>query len=232
MKRLLLLLFLGLVLGFCPSAEAYEFEVINNEAAAKVQDHVSRIGFRILNANAIDKRMVFYYDTTKTVNAVTTYRDRQIIFYRGLYNMVKTDDEIAAVLSHEISHAIDGYNGIFRGYFSYIPIVFNPKKYEYKSDKRAIDYMVKAGYHPAAMIVMMNKAFPQERFDWCGTHPLASRRMMEVYAYIYKKYPEYLVNNPYEKDVFYQNFLLNSKSNREKFKHSVETKSKGHVNYL
>ena len=56
--------------------------------------------------------------------------------------------------------------------------------------------------------------------------------MIEVYAYIYKKYPEYLVNNPYEKEVFYQNFLLNSKQNREKFQKSVESKSKGHVNYL
>ena len=82
------------------------------------------------------------------------------------------------------------------------------------------------------MIVVMSKAFPQSRYDWYSTHPLTSRRMMEVYEYIYKKYPEYLVNNPYKNDPYYQNFLLTSQKNREKFKKKIETKSKGQVNYL
>ncbi len=232
MKKFLFALFFILIMNISRCAYAYEFEVISNDSAAKIQDQISRIGFRILNANSIDKRMVFFYDTSRTLNAFTTHRDRQIVLYRGLYNMMNTDDEIAAVLSHEISHAVDGYQGIFKGYFTYITNSLNPKKYEYKADKRAVDFMVKAGYHPVALIVVMNKAFPQARYDWYGTHPLPSRRMIEVYAYIYKKYPEYLVNNPYEKEVFYQNFLLNSKQNREKFKKSVESKSKGHVNYL
>lgn len=232
MKRFIFALFLMLGLGFCQGAFAYQMEVVSNESAAKVQNQISRIGFRILNANSIDKRMVFYFDSNKTINAYTYPRDRRIVMLRGLYNMLGSEDEVAAVLSHEISHAIDSYDGIFRGYFSSLATAMNPKKYEYKSDKRAVDYMVKAGYHPAAMIVMMNKALPQERYDWYGTHPLTSRRMMEVYAYIYKKYPEYLVNNPFEKDVYYQNFLLNSKNNREKFQKHVETKSKGNVNYL
>lgn len=232
MKKFLFALFFILIMNISRCAYAYEFEVISNDSAAKIQDQISRIGFRILNANAIDKRMVFFYDTSKTLNAYTTHRDRQIVLYRGLYNMMNTDDEIAAVLSHEISHGVDGYQGIFRGYFTHIANSLNPKKYEYKADKRAVDFMVKAGYHPVALIVVMNKAFPQARYDWYSTHPLSSRRMIEVYAYIYKKYPEYLVNNPYEKEVFYQNFLLNSKQNKEKFQKSVESKSKGHVNYL
>ena len=110
--------------------------------------------------------------------------------------------------------------------------VWAPKKYEYKADKRAVDYMVAAGYNPVAMIIVMNKTFPQTRYDWCSTHPLTSRRMMQVYEYIYKKYPEYLAKNEYKNNIYYQNFLLTSKNNRAKFQRKIETKSKGNVSYL
>lgn len=226
------ILFLCLFLAFSSSVQAYEIEAVSSENTARIQDKISQIGFNVLNSNGIEKRTVFYYDTGKTINAGSYSNDRRIVLYRGLYNMLKDDDEVAAVLSHEISHSVDSYDGIMRGFFSSWSYAFSPKKYEYKSDKRAVDYMVKAGYNPVALIITMSKAFPQTRYDWCYTHPLTSRRMMEVYEYIYKKYPEYLVNNSYKNDVYYQNFLLTSKQNREKFQKKVETKSKGSVKYL
>lgn len=230
MKKIIL--FLGLFFAISTSVQAYEFEAISSESIPKIQDKISQVGFNILNSNGIEKRTVFHYDSGKTINAGSYNSDRRIVVYRGIYNMLKTDDELAAVLSHEISHSVDSYDGILRGYFSNWSYAFSPKKYEYKSDKIAVDYMVKAGYNPVAMIVMMNKVFPQPRYDWYNTHPLTSRRTMEVYAYIYKKYPEYLVNNSYKNDVYYQNFLLTSKKNREKFQNKIETKAKGSVKYL
>ena len=181
--------------------------------------------------NGIEQRMVFDYSPSRTKNATTSHRDRQIVMYRGLHERLKSDDEVAAVLAHEISHGVDSYDGVFRGYFSPLSYYLSPKKYEYKADKRAVDYMVNAGYNPVAMIVVMNKAFPQTRYDWCNTHPLTSRRMMEVYEYIYKKYPAYLANNIYKDNIFYQNFLLTSKKNRAKFQNKVEKNSKDEVNY-
>ena len=91
--------------------------------------------------------------------------------------------------------------------------------------------MVNAGYNPVALIVVMSKTFPQERYDWYSSHPLTTKRMMEVYEYIYKKYPEYLSNNPYKNDSFYQNFLLTSKSNRSKFQKKIQSNSKRSVHY-
>ena len=41
----------------------------------------------------------------------------------------------------------------------------NSKKYEEKADKRAVDYMVKAGYNPVAYITVGNKIFNRERYD-------------------------------------------------------------------
>ena len=146
--------------------------------------------------------------------------------------MLDDEDQLAAILGHEISHSMDSYDGIFRGFFHNLNNLCTPRKYEYKSDKRAVDYMVNAGYNPVALIVVMSKIFPQTRYEWCCMHPLTSRRMMEVYEYIYKKYPEYLVNNPYKENPFYQNFLLTSKENREKFQQKVKSNSTKKVHYL
>ena len=55
---------------------------------------------------------------------------------------------------------------------------------------------------------------------------------MEVYEYIYKKYPEYLVNNKYLANPYYQNFLITSKENRAKFENKIETGSTKRVHYL
>lgn len=230
MKKLIITL--CALLSFSVLSSNAASELISSDAVVKAQNKISNIGFHILNTNNIEKRMVFYYDTSKTINAVTSNYDRRIIMYRGLYNMLNSDDEIAAILSHEISHGVDSYKGIFRGSFSSWSYAFAPRKYEYKADKLAVDYMVNAGYNPIAFIIVMNKTFPQNRYEICSTHPLTSRRTMEVYEYIYKKYPEYLVNNPYKNNVYYQNFLLTSKENRAKFQQKIETKSKGSVNYL
>ena len=230
MKKIVLLLCVSLAV--CTASYASNAELITTQSVIEAQNRIDSIGFKILNSNGIEKRTVFDFDIKKTKNAYSRHKDRQIVLYRGMYNRLTTDDEVAAILSHEISHSVDSYDGVLRGYFSHLGYAFAPKKYEYKADKRGVDYMVNAGYNPVAMIVVMSKALPQERYDWCSKHPLTSRRMMEVYEYIYKKYPEYLVNNKYKDNPYYQNFLLTSKENRAKFQKKVESGSKNSVKYL
>ena len=230
MKKLFVTLSLGLLLttaGYCSSSE-----IIDNTNMKEAQNRIDKIGFTILNSNGIETRTVFDLDVKRVKNAYSRSRDRQIVIYRGLYDRLNSDDEVAGILSHEISHSVDSYNGVLRGFFTPLTHSFSPKKYEYKADKKAVDYMVNAGYNPVALIVVMSKTFPQERFDWCSSHPLTTRRMMEIYEYIYKKYPEYLANNVYKDNLYYQNFLLTSKSNRSKFQNKVQTNSKQSVNYL
>ena len=229
-KKLVLLI--SFVLLACTTAYAREFETVSSKSTEHAQNRIDEIGFRLLNSNGIEKRTVFDFSTKSIKNAGSSMRDRQITIYRGLYNRLNSDDEIASVLAHEISHSVDSYNGAFRGFFSPLTYNLSPKKYEYKADKRAVDYMVNAGYNPVALIVVMSKTFPQTRYDWCSNHPLTSRRMMEIYEYIYKKYPEYLANNEYKNNIYYQNFLLTSKENRKKFQKKVQTQSKGNVHYL
>ena len=227
-KILLLFIFLCLQnVVFASNAD-----LISNEQITKIQRHIDEVGFNLLNSNGIEQRTVFNLNTKRIKNAASHTNDGEIVIYRDLYNRLSSVDELAFVLGHEISHSVDSYEGIFRGYFSYFTQSFSPKKYEYKADKRAVDYMVQAGYNPVAGIIVMNKCFGQNRYDWYSTHPLTSRRMMEMYEYIYKKYPEYLANNSYKNNLYYQNFLLTSKENRAKFQKKIQSNSKASLKYL
>ena len=118
-----------------------------------------------------------------------------------------------------------------RGFFSSVNTFFVPKKYVYKADLRTVDFMVNAGYNPLAEIVVLSKIKPQTRYDWYAREPLTSRRMMRIYEYIYQKYPEYLADNRYKDNIYYQNFLLTSRVNRQKFQEKVRTKSVSAVKY-
>ncbi|MBQ8475515.1 M48 family metalloprotease [bacterium] len=226
--------FILIIAVFCFGTLAYAdtFEAITNKELVKIQKNIDEVGFNILNSNGIEQRTVFNLNIKRIKNAHLSYRDREITIYRDLYNRLSSDDELSYILAHEISHSVDSYNGIMRGFFTPLTYRLSPKKYEYKADKRAVDYMVQAGYNPVASIVVMNKCFGQYRYDWYSSHPVSSRRMMEVYEYIYKKYPEYLVNNAYKTNPYYQNFLLTSKQNRAKFQKKVQSNSKSGVKYL
>lgn len=182
------------------------------EQEAKYQKQIMNIGYRILNANQIDKRMTFFYSTSKDVNAATSLRGKQVVVYKGILPLLDSDDEIAAVLSHEIAHGIDAYKGLWRR----ITMTGASKSYEFKADKVGVDLMVNAGYNPVAMIITLNKICGEPNwFEASSTHPNGSARLISIYEYIYTKYPAYLIDNEYKNNLYYQNFLLTSKKQRQ-----------------
>lgn len=187
------------------------------------QKKVMEVGFRILNANQIDKRMTFYYTNTKDVNAAAYGASKRICLYKGLLPFIDNDDELAAILSHEIAHGIDFHEGYLRR----VAMSFRPSKYEKKADKKAVDLMVNAGYNPVAIIIILNKITGEPNFsDDFGvrTHPVGSARLAYVYEYIYAKYPAYLADNEYKNNLYYQNFLLISKKDRNLIRQKYQDK--------
>ena len=206
--------------------------VTDNTQDGHIQSKINQIGFRILNSNKIPYRITFFYNSNaKVINAHSDFFDRSITIYKGIILTADDEDEIASILAHEISHSVDGYQGLMRGFFQDIKYIISPRKYEYKADKRAVDYLVNAGYNPLAIIVMDTKIMSQFRYEFFGTHPLSSRRVMEVYEYIYEKYPSFLANNRYADNIYYQNFLLTSENNRKKLAEKIKTNSKKKVKY-
>jgi len=198
----------------------------------QIQDRISNIGLKILNANKIDVRMIFVYSSKDSkINLEEGLTRRQIIIYDKYVQFAANDAEIAAFLAREICKTAESYTGIWKGLVSSVQVKCAPKKYELFFDKRAVDFMVEAGYNPVALITLINKAYPQKRFDKISRTNLTSKRLANIYEYIYTKYPYYLKNNEYFETEAYQNFLLNSQENRKKLAEKINSGSKKAVDY-
>ena len=134
-------------------------------------------------------------------------------------------------MARGILTALKSYDGYFNGYLSALQIKAAPKKFEIVADKRAVDYMVNAGYDPIGLITFIQKSCPQKRFDKISNKNLASKRLAIIYEYIYTKYPYFLVNKKYFENEHYQNFLLNSQNNRRMLLEKIKTGSKEELKY-
>ena len=104
---------------------------------------------------------------------------------------------------------------------------FNSKKYEYKADLKALDYMAKSGYNPVAGIIIGDKLFDEPLWDWgfTYTHPKGSKRLIKMYEYIYKKYPAYL-NSQMAKNVVFIDFQRQYEKEINSFKEKQAKKNK------
>lgn len=192
-----------------------------------INSKINEIGTKILNANKIEKRIIFAYDKDEKIGVLKNTKaltSRQVIVYAEAYKNISDDNELAAYIAREIPAALRSYDGIASGWLSSVKIKAAPKKYELVFDKFAIDYMVKAGYNPIGLITYINKTCPQKRQDRFSSNNLTSKRLAYIYEYIYMKHPEFLANNVYIENEYYQNFLLTSQENRKLFQEKVEKK--------
>ena len=199
-----------------------------------IQTRIDSVGTTLLNTNKIPRRIVFVYNKKDKKALLSTNKaltKRQIIIYDGLYQSIQTDDELAAMLAREISTAVKTYDGMWGGTLDTLEIALGSKKFETYADKRAVDYMVNAGYNPLALIIFINKTCPQKRFDRFSRHNLTSKRLARIYEYITYKYPQYLENNELIENEYYQNFLLTSLENRIKLKEKIINKSTEEIKY-
>lgn len=226
MRKIFCLLIAGLI---CSNVFAQCDSILIEEN--NIQSKINKIGTEILNANKLDKRVIFVYDKNGKKNILgntKTLTKRQVIIFGNDYKNLETDDEIAAYIAREISPALRSYQGLGAGWLSSIKLKAAPKKYELVFDKLAVDYMVNANYNPLGLITYINKTCPQARQDKLSTKNLTSKRLAYIYERIYTQYPYYLINNSYLKNEYYQNFLLTSLENRkkteEKAKNPKETK--------
>ncbi len=199
-----------------------------------IQGKINDVAYKILNANKIDKRIIFVYDKSekksllKSADEVTK---RQVVLYENDIKFISNEDELAAFLARGISLALKSYGGIWKGSLNAVEVKAAPKIYEIYADKRAVDFMVKAGYHPVGLITYINKAFPQKRFDMFSNSNLTSKRLAIIYEYIYTKYPYFLANNKYFETDSYQNFLLNSQYNRKLLENKIKNKTYEELKY-
>lgn len=229
--RKILMLFLA---GFLSAGMVFAVEQVDIIKEQTVQEKINDVGFKILNANKVDKRIIFVYDKAEKKSLLKSADEltkRQIIVTEGDYKFIANDDELAAFVSRGISMALKSYGGVWRGGLNAIQVKAAPKIYEIVADKRAVDFMVNAGYHPVALITYLQKSHPQKRYDKFSSTNLTSKRVAIIYEYIYTKYPYYLANNKYFETESYQNFLLTSVDNRKKLEEKIKNNSTERVKY-
>lgn len=222
---------LGLVLSLIMVTPAFSWDV---HTVPELQKRMNEVGFNILNSNRIEHRLIFMVINrvyTRDRWADVSSVNRTVWLKPTVLPYIDSDDELAGLLAHQISHGVDTYNGVLRGYISILNYWVSPNKYDMLADKRAVDYMVNAGYNPLGYIVILNKIMQQYRYDAFSNHTLITRRMMKIYEYIYQKYPSILADNEYKDNIYYQNFLLVSRKNRLMLQEKVETGSKKKLNY-
>lgn len=214
-----------LIIFILTSAMAFSDELIlDNETV--YQKRVMETGFRLLNANNIEKRITFYYIPENKVKAVHKHKS-MIYTYKGLLPFIENDDELAAVLSKEIALLLDERHNLFR----LCTMGFSPLKYDKKSDKKAVDYMVHAGYNPIGLITIINKTVPEKGLIDIA-HYKGSERTVIVYRHIYEKYPQYLSKNIYLKNDAYQNFLHTTRPERRKIRTIQQERAKLHKHQI
>ncbi len=231
MKRIILLIALFFAFA-CTIVFADDADLSSLKNDIEIQKRISNIGFRLLNANKIDVRMIFVYqDKEKLMKVEPGLMKRQIIIYDKTMQFTSSDDEIAAYLARKICKSAESYAGVFKGFVSSTQIKLAPKKYELFFDKRAVDFMVMAGYNPLALITFIHKSQPQKRYDKISRHNLTSKRLAHIYEYIYTKYPYFLANNEYLNNETYQHFLLSSIENRKKLNEKIKSGSKKAADY-
>lgn len=154
----------------------------------KLQDYVKSVGMKVVNnSQAADSPYQFNFyllNDPQTINAFAL-PGGQIFITAGLLKRLKTEDELAGVLGHEIGHVVgrhsaqqmakndltnglltaavtatsDPYSGnnsaAIARYVGQMVTMKYGRDDELEADKFGIKYMLSTGYNPAQMITVM-----------------------------------------------------------------------------
>ena len=178
----------------------------------KAYNTINTVGTRLLEASDINEDIVFSVKSGREANAYTNVAD-EIVLYTGILKYVETEDELAAIIGHELGHVLnnDVRRSIARQVLlnvAGVPRTVVSKKDrndEYRADLTGADLMVNAQYNPLAEISILNK-ISGHYVDITSSHPTGRKRLRALYDYICKNYPQY-VQNGYP-TVSYQRALM------------------------
>lgn len=185
-------------------------------------EKISTVFRKLIHDNELKRAPIITEINRKSASANTNLYTKSINITTGILPYIDNDDELAFILGHELAHVQESYKGGIK----LISMYFNSKKYEYKADLNALDYMVKSGYNPVAGIIIGEKLFDEPLWDWgfTYTHPKGTKRLIKMYEYIYIKYPSFL-NSQMTKNVIFVDFLNQNQKEISSF-HQKQAKKK------
>ena len=210
MKKSLLTFALAGTLALAPTlAHAGPFSVspakerrVGQDAAASIEkdapivtgpvaDWVNRVGSRLAAVSNPEFQYTFHVIDSPEINAFCL-PGGHVYVYTGLRKVVKTDDELAAVMAHEITHAEEHHyakasakaNGrgtlvTLGSVLLGLPYLANQilgivdfsmtQKYsranEYQADREGLARMTRAGFNPDAMVTVLQRLSNEDSDD-------------------------------------------------------------------
>jgi predicted Zn-dependent protease len=155
------------------------------------QDYVDEIGQRLVAVSGAGRQPFYFYVIDEsTVNAMA-FPDGYIFVHRGLISYLRSEDELAGVIGHEIGHVIGrharrsnqmvafgqvaGFIGaILTGTGSVADLANTAtatlrsgygREFELEADAYGAEFLAKAGYNPMAMIDVLHVLKDQSQFS-------------------------------------------------------------------
>ena len=150
----------------------------------EIEKHVNRVGRKIIAAAGQKERSIrfFVVNEREIINAFACFPNL-IVITRGQYEDCCTEDELAAILGHEVGHiTLNKRAGWARKNLK------ECREDEYKADQLAVEFAKKAGYDPNAYAEYcwrtMGHAYRAGYSAWgddsCSTHPPDWRRIIAL----------------------------------------------------
>ena len=209
--------------------------------SASAEQRVNKIGQNIMTKNGLPANIKFIVIEKDEQNAYANFQ-KEVNVYTGLLKLVDNDDELAAVISHEVGHILNNHiakqtmvssvaTGLITVGSYFVPAVGSAiyaekladlkmsRNEESEADITGIDLMVNAGYKPQAMISLLYK-LGGAKFDLLSTHPSADKRTMYAYNYLTYNYADKLVagysTEYYNKFMEYATPIINERNSNAK----------------
>ena len=218
MKKIFGLLLFGLVFAFAAnSAFAASYNTSTNWFDSKNVSHLNTIGQNIVKANKMPTTATFKVTDNEYMNENNTNTTQYVYIYRGDLQYVENDNELAAVVAHEIGHLVNGHyskSSILNNIIS----SFNPntktengtatvsllktissnkvnKDNEKEADITAVDLLMTAKYNPLALISVVYKADIAKNGGLLDENLSCEERIMNIYDYANYNYPAKVKEN-------------------------------------
>lgn len=201
-------IFMAVVLALQLSANAATTTNWTNKTSVQ---RVNTIGQKLLAKSNLPTKITFKVMETDEINAFAN-ADKEIYVYTGLLKFVDSDDELAAVIGHEIGHIVNNHvakqnvintmtsTAIYNANIdprlkaganiaNNMSMLKMSRTDEFEADITGTDLITKAGYNPLAMVSLLNK-ISGNYVDVISTHPSGDKRTMNVFNYVTYTYPE------------------------------------------
>lgn len=188
----------------------------------RMNEMLQRVGFRIAEQVFMDQPLAEWefvvFDVPNEVNAFAMPGGKVGVF-SGLFRLANTEDQLAAVIAHEIAHVTARHTheqisqnmmlnaggavvGLTTGGIGSMIYGANmqgnmaawDRAKEMEADHIGIFYMARAGYDPQAAVTVMEKMVALDGggpTQWNSTHPSSTERLDRLYEYLDEAKAEY-----------------------------------------